>query len=156
VLRQVMRWGLNREHTGPIDATTPHPVQHLFFAVDAALHRQVKAAARAAEVDVAPWLRHMMRQIMTADFPKSWQARNTERRNTTAQRSHDSRYYGKRFMMRLNAPAWERLEELASHFDESNAEIIRQLIIRAKLEDFPPSWHLAVEERRQRQGRRAR
>jgi hypothetical protein len=71
VLRHVMRWGLHREHIGPIDATAPRPVQHLFFTVDAALHRQVKAAARAAEVDVAPWLRQMMRQITTADFPKS-------------------------------------------------------------------------------------
>jgi hypothetical protein len=41
-------------------------------------------------------------------------------------------------------------------FHRPAAEIIRQLIAQATPEDFPPSWHLAVEEHRQRQGRRAR
>jgi hypothetical protein len=57
-------------------------------------------------------------------------------------------------MMRLDAPAWERLEELGTYFDGPNAEVIRQLIMQAKLEDFPQSWQLAVEERRQRDTRR--
>jgi hypothetical protein len=30
-------------------------VQHVFLIVDAELHQQVKAAAQAAGVDVAPW-----------------------------------------------------------------------------------------------------
>jgi hypothetical protein len=57
-------------------------------------------------------------------------------------------------MLRLDAPARARLEALARHFDESQAAIIRQLIVQARLEDFPPSWHLAVGERRRRQRRR--
>jgi deoxyribonuclease-1 len=153
VLRQVMRWGLHREHTRPIDDTAPSPVLHLFFMVDAELHRHVKDAAQAAGVDVAPWLRHMTRQITTADFPQSWQARNTEERKATAPRSHDSRQYWKRAMLRLDDPASERLDELATYFDAPHAEVIRQLIVQATLEDFPHSWHLAVAERRRGQGR---
>jgi predicted transcriptional regulator len=153
VLRQVMRWGLGREPAGPIDDTDPSPVQHLFSLVDAALHQQVRAAAKDAGVDVAPWVRHRMCQITRRNFPKSWQARTTEGK-ATAQRSHDSRYYGKRFMLRLDDQTWVGLEALARHFGEPNAEVIRQLIAQAKLEHFPPSWQLAVKERRQRQARR--
>jgi hypothetical protein len=152
VLRHVMRWGLVQR--GPIVMRVPRHITSCFFMVDAALHRQVKAAATDAGSDVAPWLRHMMRQITRADFPKSWQARQTERRNATAPRSHDSRHYWKRFMLRLDDQAGERLEELASHFGEPHAEVVRRLIVQATLEDFPPSWHLAAEERLPRQGRR--
>jgi hypothetical protein len=122
--------------------------------VDAELHQQVKAAAVSAGGDVAPWMRHMLRRITKRDFPKSWQIRTREQRKPASQRSHDSRYYGTRFMLRLDASAWGRLEELARHFDESQAAIIRQLIVQARLEDFPPSWHMAVEERRRRPRRR--
>jgi predicted transcriptional regulator len=156
VLRQVMCWGLRRKPTGPIDDTAPSPVQHLFFIVGAALHQQVKDAAAAAGVDMAPWMRHTMRQIRQSDFPKSWHMRKREQRKPASQRAHDSRQYWKRFMLRLDDQAVARLEELASHFGEPNAEVIRQLIIQAKLADFPPSWHLAVEERRPRQRRRGR
>jgi predicted transcriptional regulator len=52
-------------------------------------------------------------------------------------------------MLRLDAPTWARLEELASHFDASHAAIIRQLIIQATLDEFPPSWHVAVQEYQQ-------
>jgi hypothetical protein len=85
----------------------------------------------------------MMRQITTAAFPKSWQARNTERRNATEPLSHDSRQSWKRLMLRLDDPAGERLDELATYFDELHAEVIRQLIIQVRVDDFPPSWHLA-------------
>jgi hypothetical protein len=154
VLRQVMQWGLDR--VGPIDTTVPKRIASCFFMVDAALHQQVKAAATGAGVDVAPWMRHMMRHIRRADFPKSWQARTTERRTPTAQRSHDSRHYWKRFMLRLDDQAGARLEDLASHFGAPHAEVIRQLIVQARVNDFPPSWHLAVEERQPRQGRSVR
>jgi predicted HicB family RNase H-like nuclease/predicted transcriptional regulator len=149
VLRQVMRWGLGRDSEGPIPISPPSPGKSFFFMVDAELHQQIRAAAKAAGVDVAPWVRHMVRQMRKADFPKSWEARKTERQKATAPRSHDSRHYGKRFMMRLDAPAWARLEELASHFDASNAAIIRQPIIQAKIDDFPPSWHVAEQEYQQ-------
>jgi hypothetical protein len=152
VLRQVMQWGLDQ--TGPIDTKVPKRIASCFFMVDAALHRQVKAAATGAGVNVAPWMRHMMRQVRPSDFPKSWQMRTREQRESASQRSHDSRYYGTRFMLRLDAMARARLEALASHFDASQAELIRQLIIQAKVEDFPPSWHLAAGERRRRPRRR--
>jgi predicted transcriptional regulator len=115
MLRPVLRWGLRRELTGMIDDTAPSPVQHLFFIVDVDLHQQVKAAAQAAGVDVAPWLRHMMRQITKADFLESWQAGKAGRRHASRQRSHDSRHYWKRFMLRLDDQASARLDALASH-----------------------------------------
>jgi predicted DNA-binding protein len=135
VLRQVLQWGLGQ--AGPIASKVPRRLTSFFFIADAELHQQVKDAAQAAGVDVAPWLRHMMRQVRQADFPKSWQAGTRE----------------KRLMLRLDDQARARLEELASHFDESQAAIIRQLIVQATLEGFPPSWHLAVGERRRRQRR---
>jgi hypothetical protein len=55
-------------------------------------------------------------------------------------RSHDSRYDGKRFMMRLDPQTWEKLEELFAHSDKSVAEIIRHLVAQAKPEDFPRAW----------------
>jgi predicted transcriptional regulator len=152
VLRQVLQWGLGQ--TAPVAPRVPGQTTSCFFTVEAELHRQVREAAQAAGVDMAPWVRHMMCQISRTDFPKSWQAGKAGMRHASSHRSHDSRYYGKRFMLRLDASAWARLEELASRFDESHAEIIRQLIVQAKLEDFPPSWHLAVGERRSRQRRR--
>ena len=156
VLRQVMRWGLRRKPIGVIDDTAPSPVHHVFFIVDTALHQQVKDVAQAAGVDVAPWVRHLMRQVRRTDFPKSWQAGNRTQRKPASQRSHNSRQYWKRFMLRLDDQASARLEELASHFGEPHAEVICQLIIQVRLDDFPPSWHVAVEERRQRQVRRVR
>jgi hypothetical protein len=55
VLREVTRWGLRCEPLGLIDGTSPSPVQHVFFIVDAELHQQGKDAAAAAGVNVAPW-----------------------------------------------------------------------------------------------------
>jgi predicted transcriptional regulator len=152
VLRHVMQWGLGQ--VGPVAPRVPRQTTPCFFMVDADLHRQVRETAQAAGIDVAPWVRHMMRQIRPSDFPKSWQVRTREPRQPASQRSHDSRYYGTRFMLRLDVPARARLEALASHFDASQAELIRQLIIQAKVEDFPPSWHLAAGERRRRPRRR--
>jgi hypothetical protein len=44
---------------------------------------------------------------------------------------------------------------LTHTFGCSAAEIIRQLITQARPEDFPPSWQMAVEERQQREARKA-
>ena len=82
----------------------------------------------------APWLRHRVRQIAMTDFPPSWQEARSE------ERSHDSRTYGTRFMLRLDDPTRDKLEDLSTHFDTSAAEIVRQLIAQAEPEDFPPSW----------------
>jgi hypothetical protein len=88
--------------------------------------------------------RHAMRQIMRADFPPSWRA------GETAARSHESGYFYRKFGLRLDEVTSGRLEALTQTFDRSAAAIIRQLIVQAAPEDFPQSWHLAVEERRQR------
>jgi hypothetical protein len=107
----------------------------------------VKHVAAAAGLKIAPWLRHMVRQITMTDFPKSWQEERSEGR------SHDSRTYGTRFMLRLDPHTREKLEGLSTHFDTSIAEVIRQLIAQAEHEDFPPSWQMGAAERRAHQTR---
>jgi hypothetical protein len=83
----------------------------------------------------------MVRHITMADFPASWQEEPSD------ERSHDSRRYGKRFMLRLDDPTWGKLEALATHFEMSGAEIVRQLIAQATPDTFPASWHRRVAER---------
>ena len=75
------------------------------------------------------------------NFPASWRAAETPGR------SHESRYYGQRFMLRLDETTARKLQHLVEQFAKSRAEIIRQLIAQATPADFPPSWHLAVAER---------
>jgi predicted transcriptional regulator len=75
------------------------------------------------------------------DFPGSWQEERSETR------SHDSRVYGARFMLRLDAASETTLQRLAEHFDVPRAAIIRQLLAQATPDRFPTSWHLRVAER---------
>jgi hypothetical protein len=80
-LRQVMRWGLSREPLGHVNRDdTQGPVQHLFFVTESALHQEVRQAAEDAGADIAPWLRHMLREITVVDFPASWRAGDAPRR----------------------------------------------------------------------------
>ena len=109
------------------------PVRQLSFYVDTALHARGKKAAMADGVKMAPWLRAMVRQITLTDFPARWQAARSE------ERSHDSRTYGKRFMLQLNKASQAKLQHLIRQFGTSKAHIIRQLLMQAKLEDFPSS-----------------
>jgi predicted transcriptional regulator len=147
VLCHIMRWGLSREQTGPLDQGESHgPVRHLYFYVASDLHTRIEKAATAAGVKIAPWLRHMVRQITITDFPASWQEERSDGR------SHDSRAYGKRFMLRLDDLTWEKIEELSTRFDKSAAKIIRQLIAQAEAEDFPKSWHTKAAECLTQQG----
>jgi predicted DNA-binding protein len=142
VLCSIIRWGLSREHTGALDqGHAQGPVHHLYCYVATDLHARVEKAATAAGVHIAPWLRHMVRHISMADFPASWPEGQAE------ERSHESRRYGKRFMLRLDDPTWETLEALSTHFDRSAAEIIRQLIAQAGPDAFPASWRQRVAER---------
>jgi predicted DNA-binding protein len=104
--------------------------------------------AEAAGADVAPRLRHMLRAITAGDFPASWHTGDAPRRGTTGGRSHDSRAYGQRFMLRLDAPTRGTLENLSKHFNKSSAEIIRQLVAQATPEAFPTSWRLAAAAHR--------
>jgi hypothetical protein len=142
VLCHIMHWGLSRGQTGPLDqGESQGPVCHLYFYVASDLYGRVRNAAAAARLKTAPWLRHMVRHITMADFPTSWQEEQSD------ERSHDSRRYGKRFMLRLDEPTWETLEALSTHFERSGAEIIRQLLAQATPDTFPASWHLRVAER---------
>jgi predicted DNA-binding protein len=143
VLCQIMEWGLGREQTGPLDQGEAQGlVRHLYLYVASALHERVKKAAIATGMKIAPWLRHMVRQITITDFPRSWQEERSEKR------SHDSHTYGTRFMLRLDEPSQTKLQELVKQFGASKAEIIRQLINHTEPEDFPPSWHMRAAEHR--------
>ena len=123
-------------------------MHHLSFYVASQLHEQVEKAATAVGVKTAPWLRCMVRQITIADFPASWQD------TTPPERSHDSRTYTARFMLRLDDPSQTKLQQLIKQFGASKAAIIRQLIIQAKPEHFPTSWRMRIQKRRSPQPRR--
>jgi hypothetical protein len=90
----------------------------------------------------------MVRQIAIEVFPASWQV------ETPRERSHDSRTYTARFMLRLDDPTREKIEELSTHFDTSAAEVIRQLVAQATPKDFPKGWQTRAAERRADQPRR--
>jgi hypothetical protein len=52
-------------------------------------------------------------------------------------------------MLRLDQTTATQLQHLVDQFGKPRAEVIRQLIAQARPEDFPQSWHLARDERRQ-------
>ena len=139
---------------GPMDTREQEglqgPVHHLYCYVDSPLYAAVHKAATTAGMTIAPWLRHMVRRVTVADFPGSW------REERLATRSHDSRVYGARFMLRLDAASETTLQRLAEHFDVPRAAIIRQLLAQATPDTFPASWHRRVAERHGVQARRVR
>jgi hypothetical protein len=90
----------------------------------------------------------MVRQITITDFPASWQEA------TPPERSHDSRVYGKRLMLRLDKRSETKLQQLITQFGASKADIIRQLIAQAKPGEFPKTWHIRAAERHAQQYRR--
>jgi predicted DNA-binding protein len=148
VLGQIMQWGLSHQQTGPLDqGASQGPVRHLYFYVASALHEQVEKTAATARVNIAPWLRHMVRQVTITDFPASWQEA------TPRERSHDSRTYTERFMLRLDEPSQTKLQQLIQEFGTSKAAIIRHLIAQAEPEDFPKSWQMKAAERLTQQPR---
>jgi hypothetical protein len=148
ILCHIMHWGLSRAQTETLDGGEPEgPVRHLYLFVDTALHAQVEQAVTAAGMKIAPWLRSMVRQITTADFPASWLEESSERP------SHDSRVYDTRFMLRLDKTSQTRLQQLITPFGTSNAHIIRQLIVQATPEDVPTSWHMRSHAGGARQAR---
>jgi hypothetical protein len=104
----------------------------------------VEDAAAARGASVAGWLRHALRQVPIEDFPASW------RTGEQAPRSHESGYYARKFGLRLDHETSRKLATLTEAFDRSATEIIRQLIVQARPEDFPQSWHLAVGEHQQK------
>jgi hypothetical protein len=78
-------------------------------------------------------VRDIVRQISIRDFPASW------REEQPAVRSHDSREYDLRLMLRLNYITSRKFQDRVDHFQVSKAAIIRQLILQATPEDFPQS-----------------
>jgi predicted transcriptional regulator len=146
VLCHIMHWGLSREHPGPLDqGDVQGQVRHLYLYVPSDLYDHVEKAATAAGMNIAPWLRHMVRQITISDVPASWQEARSEKR------SHDSRTYTERFMLRLDEPTQSKLQHLVKRFGTSRAEIIRQLIAQAKEEDFPKIWQMKAAAHRVQQ-----
>jgi hypothetical protein len=149
VLHHIMQWGLSREPTEPVDqGASQGPVRHLHLYISSDLHKRVRKAAIAAGMKIAPWLRYMIRQVTIQDFPPSWQEA------TPIERSHDSRTYTERFMLRLDEPSQTKLEHLIKELGASKAEIIRHLITHATPEEFQESWHKRAAECRARQPRR--
>jgi hypothetical protein len=143
VLCHIMHWDLSHKQPGPLDqGDAQGPVRHLYLYVESELYERLEKAATAAGMKIAPWLRHMVRQITIEDFPASWRQERSEKR------SHDSRTYGKRFMLRLDGPSQTKLQQIVKQFGVSKAEIIRQLVAQAEPEDFPASWQMSAAERR--------
>ena len=108
------------------------------------------AMAQAVGCSIAAWLRHWLRQVTVADFSAHWQAAAG---TSAGSRSHDSRVYGTRFMLRLDAASETTLQRLAEQFNVPRAEIIRQLLAQATPNMFPASWHMRVAERHAEQSR---
>jgi predicted transcriptional regulator len=141
VLCHIMHWGISCRPMEKVEqGNAEGPVRHLSLYVASELYARVQKAATTAGVNIAPWLRQMVGHIPITDFPRSWQEERSERR------SHDSRSYGARFMLRLDAASETTLQRLAEHFDVPRAASIRQLLAQATSEVFPGYWRLwAVE-----------
>jgi hypothetical protein len=77
-----------------------------YFYVPSELDERIEKTATAAGANIAPWLRHMVHQMTMADVPASWQEARSEKR------SHDSRTYATRLMLRLDDPSQTKLQQL--------------------------------------------
>jgi predicted transcriptional regulator len=151
VLRHVLEWGLSHGQGWKIDRSRPAGrAQRVSLRLEPELRERVEAVATTAGGDISAWLRHAVHLITVADFPASWQAASAEQKRAP-KRSHDSRQYGTRFMLRLNDASLGKLDAFTEFFHTSRADVIRQLIMQATPKVFPKSWHLAAQERRQRQ-----
>jgi hypothetical protein len=139
-----MQWGLAHMQGWSIDPSIPDRPHLVHLRVESERLQQVQDAPDAHGVSVAAWLRHAMRQVTIEDLPASWRV------GAAAIRSHDSGYYHRRFQLRLDPDTQTKLETFMQTFHRSAAEVIRQSIAQADPEDVPQSWHLALEERRQR------
>ena len=141
ILRSVMPWGLTQTQGWTVEMTVPGTVHTLSMLLEPELLQQLHEAATTYGTSIAAWVRHAMRQVTLEDFPEHWQT------GETAIRSHDSRYDGQRFLLRLNETTAKKLQHLVEQFGRPRAGIIRQLITQATTEAFPPSWQLGAQER---------
>jgi predicted transcriptional regulator len=146
ILRYVMAWGLDHPHAWTFDRQRPDRTHLVHILVEPALWQRVQEAAALHGASVSAWLRMVMRQILREDFPASWRA------GETAPRSHESGHYHRRFMLRLNDETSHKLETLIRAFDRPAAEVIRQLIGQALVEDSPTSWQVAIDDPQGSQG----
>jgi hypothetical protein len=103
------------------------------------LLRWVQDAAAAHNASLACWLQHALQQVNPDEFPPSWRA------GETTVRSHGSGYYHRKFRLRLDEVTSGRLEALAQTFNRPAAEVIRQLIMQARPEDFPTHWRRSTD-----------
>jgi predicted transcriptional regulator len=152
ILRFVMQWGLSQTQGWTIERSIPATVQTVAMLVEPELLQQVQEGAAVHGAPVAAWLRRAIRQVTLEDFPGSWQAEDIQGRRP---RSHDSRRYGTRFMLRLDDETSKKLGILTRTFDRSAAEVLRHLIAQATSEDFPQRWRLVVAAHRPQDARPA-
>jgi hypothetical protein len=136
ILRFVLQWWLTQTQGWNIDQSVPATVQPVPLLVEPDLLQQGQGAAAAHGAMVATWSRQAMRQVTAEDFPQRW------RLEELTVRSHDSRVYGQRFMVRLDAITAQQLQAFVAQFDRWRAEIILQLVAQAKTEDVLPSWQV--------------
>jgi predicted transcriptional regulator len=58
----------------------------------------------------------------------------------------------RRYLHRLTIPLdeelWGKLDDLSRRFQQSMAEVVRQMIAQQTVQQFPASWQRAAEERR--------
>jgi hypothetical protein len=86
---------------------------------------------------------HVLCQVTLANPPTHLQTGETE------PRPDDSRDYDQHCMLPLDDATREKLDAFSSHFSKPIADVIRQLVAETQVEDFPKSWHMAVEGHRE-------
>jgi hypothetical protein len=146
VLRYVLSWGLTHGEEWPISSERPpSPFQAISVRVTPTIRQQVEEAAMAMGLPISRWLRHVVQHITPEDFPASWQpgaAPEASWEDLTRVRppSHHSPNSARRFMIRVDEEAGQKLDTMMQVFGRAAAEIIRYLITRATPADFPVSW----------------
>jgi predicted DNA-binding protein len=134
ILRYVMAWGLDNPNAWTADCQPPDRTHLVPMLIDPELCQRVQDAAAAHGSSVAAWVRQAMRHITVEDFRSSWRA------GEKLSRSHDSGYFRRKFGLRLDDETAHKLEGLTAVLGRPAAEVIRQLIIQATIENFPESW----------------
>jgi hypothetical protein len=128
----------------------PSPAQNLSVRVTAGLRQQVYDEARTSGVPVSTWLRQVVQHITPDDFPASGPPEITsedeeEDRTRRRPRSHESRRYTRRFMIRVDEATGRKLALFMQTFERPAAEIIRHLISQATHAHFPKNWQREME-----------
>src|SRR5215813_3331822 len=103
----------------------PGRAQRISLRLEPKRRERVAAVAMTAGGDISARLRHALHLVTMADFPANWQAASAEQQHAP-QRSHDSRQYGTRFMLRLDETSLGNLDNFTEFFVTSRANVIRQ------------------------------